>query len=288
MSKPLPGLLLAALVLGQAQNFEFDAATIREVAPGSGGMLGNMTGGLGSTDPERVRYHGTPLSLLLAEAFHLRIDQVIAPDWVQRQCYDVVAKIPPGATREQYEAMLRRLLVDRLHISSHLDRRTFKAYDLVVAKGGVKMKLSTADAPAPVGVVPADPAAAATQRQNLLFSLGSDRDGFPALPGNNIAAMKTTSIRGRTRSNARGQTTTAIAQMLEVGLGSGVRVTDKTGLTGRYDFKLEYAGTTSADPDGLQDVFSAVQSQLGLKLENSTVQSEVLIIDHIEKTPTNN
>jgi uncharacterized protein (TIGR03435 family) len=91
------------------------------------------------------------------------------------------------------------------------------------------------------------------------------------------------------------------ARSLQRALGGSARVTDKTSLTGRYDFKLQYArqvtvaapaqpggpGNPDAD-DPLPDVLSAVQSQLGLKLDKGTVRFDVLAIDHIEKTPTEN
>jgi uncharacterized protein (TIGR03435 family) len=286
------GFLIVANIASPGQEtpkLEFEAATVRQAPPESAGRFGNVTGGLGSTDPERVRYHGTPLSILLAEAYRLAFDQVVVPDWAHKQGYDIVAKIPPGTTREQYAAMLRNLLIERLHITSHYEKRNFAAYDLVVAKGGVKMKVSTAKPPPAVGLIPADPGAAAVQIQQQFSAQGHDRDGFPSLPDNNIAAMWTNSIQGHTRSNARGQTTAALAQMLERGLGNGVRVADQTGLTGRYDFKLEYGSAVSAaSDDPLPDVFSAVQSQLGLKLEKGTGQLDVLVIDHIEKIPTDN
>ena len=72
-------------------------------------------------------------------------------------------------------------------------------------------------------------------------------------------------------------------------------MTDATGLTSRYDFKLAWAG--SVDPGNpestpestdLPDIFSALQSQLGLKLERSKTPAEVMVVDHIEKTPTRN
>lgn len=290
------GLIVANSMLAQQPEpkLEFDAATLRPAAPGNPAEFGK-TGGLGSTDPERVRYRGAPLFALLVEAFGLPFDQVISPAWVHNQGYDLVAKIPPGATREQYAAMLKNLLVDRLHITSHYEKRDFAAYDLVVAKGGVKMRLSTAEPPPPPPPFPADPAAAAAESRDRFERTrgrANDPDGFPALPDNNVAAQFSMTMNGHARVNARGQTTGDIAKTLERELGGGpagggVRVTDKTGLTGRYDFKLEYASGAPAD-NPLPDLFSAVQSQLGLKLEKGITQVDVLIIDHIEKMPDDN
>ncbi len=77
------------------------------------------------------------------------------------------------------------------------------------------------------------------------------------------------------------------------------RVVDKTGLQGRYDFRLEYAGTHSAggaiarsaadgQPSGIPDLFDAVQRQLGLKIDATKAPTDILVVDHVERMPTKN
>jgi len=304
------GLILAGSIFGQARDskLEFDVATVRPAAPRGPDerMIVVRTGGPGSTDPERVRYRDIDLRNLLLESYGVPFDQLIVPDWVKTERYDITAKIAPGTIREQYAVMLRNLLIERFHIASHSEKRDFPSYDLVVAKGGLKMKVSTAEpppSPAPRGPTQADPAAAAAQA-TLTFAQAranagaTDKDGFPALPENNIAAQRTVGNNGRTQTNARGQTMTEIVQIIQRALAGGARVTDKTGLTARYDFKLQYARQVNAaapgaaaNPDAddpLPDLITAVQSQLGLKLEKGTAQFDVMVIDHIEKTPTDN
>lgn len=170
------------------------------------------------------------------------------------------------------------------------------------------MKLSTFEPapPAPPRVAAADPAAAAAQLTQMLDQARAngpavDKDGFPALPENGFSAQRTVGNNGQTRTNARGQSMTEIVGILQRVLGGMGRVTDKTGLAGRYDFKLQYGrqltavspvqpgapGNSDAD-DPLPDIFAAVQSQLGLKLDKGTAPFDVLVIDHIEKTPTEN
>ncbi len=311
MLKVIAGsLILAGAIFAQAQDskLEFDVATVRPAAPRGPdeGSLVGRTGGPGSTDPERVRYRMISLGSLLVESYGVPSDRVIAPSWVQTERYDIAAKIAPGTTREQYAIMLRNLVVDRFHVTSHTEKRDFPAYDLVVAKSGLKMKISTAEPPpppAPRGPQNADPAVAAAelerQMAQIRASFGTvDKDGFQALPQDNIATQRTVGNNTGTRTNARGQTMAEIATIIQRGLGGGVRVTDKTGLTGRYDFKLQYPrGVNAAAPgaaavpeaeDPLPDLPSAVQSQLGLKLDKGTAQLEVLVIDHIERTPAEN
>jgi uncharacterized protein (TIGR03435 family) len=295
------GLILAGSIFGQAPEpkLEFEAASVRQAAPPAPGEVFGMFGGPGSTDPERVRFRGASLQSLLVRAFDLPLSRLSAPDWLETTQFDITAKLPAGATAKQVNRMLRSLLVDRFKLVARTEKRDFPVYDLVVAKGGIKMKVSTAEPPPPPasrGPVEADPAkaaaaAAALQAQIRANRGAVDKDGFPALPDDNIATQRTGVNNGRAWANARGQTVEQIATILQRngGLGVGARVTDKTGLTGRYDFKLEYASAVStASDDPLPDVFSAVQSQLGLKLEKGTAQFDVLVIDHIEKTPTDN
>lgn len=304
------GLVLASSALGFAQEpkLEFEVASIRPAASAAPGEVFGMLGGPGSTDPERVRFRGASLQNLLLRAFDLQPARLSAPPWLVTTQFDITAKLPAGTTREQLNRMLQNLLIDRFKIASHTEKRDFPVYDLVVAKGGLKMKVSTAEpAPPPAargGPAEADPAkaaaAAAAQLARIRANFGvADKDGFPGLPDDNVATQRTMGNNGITRTNARGQTMEQIVTILQRGLGGGARVNDKTGLTDRYDFKLEYsrggpglapnAGGGNADADvPLPDLPTAVQSQLGLRLEKGTAQQEVLVIDHIERTPTGN
>jgi uncharacterized protein (TIGR03435 family) len=303
-------LILASASFAQPAppKLEFDVATLRPAAPRGPdeGLMAGRTGGPGSTDPERVRYRMSDLRNLLLQAFGVPYDLMIAPGLSPTDRYDIIAKIAPGTTPEQFAVMLRNLLVDRFHITSHTEKRDFPSYDLLVAKGGLKMKVSTAQPappPAPRGPMQADPATAAAELEKQLAQIRAnfgtvDKDGFPALPDDNIATQRTVGNNDGTKTSARGQTMAEITTIIQRGLGGGARVTDKTGLTGRYDFKLQYTrGVTAVapgaaavpdEPDPLPDLPSAVQSQLGLKLDKGTTQLEVLIIDHIDKTPSEN
>ncbi len=239
------------------------------------------------------------------------VDQLSGPDWMQTERYDFEAVVPAGATPEQFKVMLQNLLVERFQIAMHTAKKTFSVYEMVVAKGGLKMKPSTAEpAPSPdtKGPTQADPAAIQAQAEQMLAQLranaaannqGVDPDGFPALPEGNRPGQRGITSNGRQMITARGQSMSAIVRTLQNGLGPGSRVVDKTGLTGLYDFKLQFTrstgaaaaaqapGTVDAGDPG-PDLAGAAQSQLGLKLEKTTAQFDVLIIDHIEKTPTEN
>jgi len=151
-----------------------------------------------------------------------------------------------------------------------------------------------ADGPLPPLPAPGTPA----QRATL------DRDGFPMLPAGRSSAQGQTN-NGVSRFTFKMSTPQTLLGMLSFSLGSA-RTADKTGLSGKYDFTLEFSsaglpgpmgrgGLTATLPgaadnagDPAPDLFSALEKQLGLKLEKSKTQLDVLVIDHIDKTPTEN
>ncbi len=289
---------------------EFEVASVRPMAtPARGAVtIMGLRGGPGSTDPGRMSGKIDMRNALL-RAFGVLPDQLSGPDWLTMERYDFSAIIPPDTTQEQFNLMLQNLLIDRFKISMHCAKKDFTVYDIVVAKSGVKMKPSAAEQPAPVqqrGPRPADPAEVRAQTEKALAQLQAnvargpnlDSDGYTILPDDNKAAMRSRGINGQMWINARGQSMASLLRTLQNGIGSGVRLVDRTGLTGFYDFKLHFArpnvapapeaaGNLDAD-DPAPDVASAMQSQLGLRLEKSAMPLDVLIIDHIEKIPTDN
>jgi uncharacterized protein (TIGR03435 family) len=156
--------------------------------------------------------------------------------------------------------MFREILVERFGLKVHHETRTLPVYALVVAKGGPKM---TASKPQP-----------------------NDPDGMPGNPG-----VLNTSLG---RETGRGALIEFLAEDLSDALGR--KVVDKTGLTGRYDFTLTWApdddaaamgsSASSGAPQG-PSLFTAVQEQLGLKLEPVKAPVDVVVIDHLEKPSEN-
>jgi uncharacterized protein (TIGR03435 family) len=179
------------------------------------------------------------------------------PAWVDSDRYEIVA-LEPGETRPSAaENMLRfqNLLTDRFKLRFHRERKQLAVYNLIVGKSGPKMPKSTLD-----------PA-----KSNLL--IGPSPKGGPLLPARAITMQRFAS---------------ALQDILDR------PVIDKTGLTDRYDFDLEFSpeGTLLAPSEGVPvagdspDIFTAIQ-RIGLKLERGTGEGEVIIIDHAEK-PTDN
>jgi uncharacterized protein (TIGR03435 family) len=171
--------------------------------------------------------------------------------------------------------MLRNLLVERFHLVAHKEEREFPAYDLTVAKNGPKLK-EWVESPA----TPALPAL----RPEEFAGLRRDSDGFPQMPGGRSGIVMGFTGAGRVHLVAVQQT---IAQLIDRGRLIGDPITDKTGLTGKYDFTLDFDREASVDSSG-PGLFAAIQQQLGLKLEEKKVPVGVVVIDHIEKVPAEN
>src|SRR5215472_10826272 len=124
---------------------EFEVASIKPSAPppGGRGMNVGMRGGPGTPDPTQITYSNMTLKLLIMTAYNMKTYQVTAPDWTNEgQRFNIAAKVPEGASKEDLRAMLQNLLAVRFQMKAHLDKKEMQAFALVVARGGVKMKRS--------------------------------------------------------------------------------------------------------------------------------------------------
>jgi uncharacterized protein (TIGR03435 family) len=276
--------LLAALVLflsvpclhGQAPIVEepnytptltFDIASIRPSPPPDANFHVAV-----SSLSHSSRFEGTnvPVKLLLQIAYGFDAPIVGAPEWVSSTFYDVkfrsddaadarLAKLTDNEVRLEKRYAIRMLLADRLGLKTHLETRNSSIYNLLVAKGGIKMQVVPNPPPPANGEAPPPPPPANVQAhgsQHGLEFIGSN------------ASMR--AICG------------ALSSMVEA------PVVDKTGLLGTYNYTLQFGREWSArDLDSWPSIFTAVQEQLGLKLESVRESVPNLVIDHISK-PTEN
>ena len=192
------------------------------------------------------------LKLLIAAAYSLNSREVSGgPGWLESDHFDIVALTPADVrpNHDEQMAMLRNLLADRFKLTFHREEKEFSIYELSVARGGPKLKASTAP--------PDDP-------PQLISTVFPQRILLPA------------------RNTTMGDFVSILQRAI-----LDRPVVDKTGLNGNYDIKLSYAPEGSTDST-LPSIFTAVQEQLGLKLEPAKVPVEMLVIDHVEKVPTEN
>lgn len=268
------------------KKLEFEVAILKTFDPQNpnpaSGPHPPMSGGPGTSDPERISFR-LDLRKLLMQAYSVRADQIAGPDWIRGATFDIVAKVPAGATKDQANVMLQNLLLDRFGMKIHHEMRDAPAYAMTVAKGGSKLKET------------AYPNASPDAPASLAFAL--DKNDFPILPKEAAFQMRANWIKNDSmRSTFRAFTMDRLAQEVQGALpdfmatelgGLPPRVVNRTGLTGAYDFTLEYADHSDADANG-PSIFSAVEKQLGLKLDKINLPQDVIVIDHAEKTPQEN
>ena len=270
-------LVMNAAALRAQSPKKFEVASVRRVeipANANGVPVFPVTGGVGTGEPLRITYRGTWLFGLIAEAFGVRSDQITGPAWLATTRYDIVANIPPGATKDDFKLMLADLLRERFRLQFHMDSKIRPIYVLRAGNNGPILKPTERRA---------DDATEPSAR-------GVDADGCPIVSPN-YKGMVGLPAPGMMCWTARDVSSADLARHLEQ--PAGRPIVDETGLTGRYDFKIRYqfqgrgAGTGAA-PDPAPTVFTAVEEQLGLKLEPATRSFPALIIDSIEREPTEN
>jgi bla regulator protein BlaR1 len=226
----------------------FEAASIKPVSPAEGRTRIRMSG-----PPGGINYENASLKRCIQSAYGVAGYQITGPDWLDVPRFDIVAKAAESVTREQKMLMLQTLLAERFKLAVHRETKIVPGFILVVAKNGPKLAKAK------------DPT-------------GSDIDGG-ATPG---------------RTRYHGVSMKLLAGSLARDLG--LPIEDRTGLEGTFDFELEYApeersgrgDTPAADSNPLPSLFTALQEQLGLKLEARKVPVEIVVVDHAEKVPTEN
>jgi len=291
-----PAILAFVTLTGFGQTApppQFEVASIRPSAPAALGQVG-----LGlHIDGSQVSMRQFALKDEIAVAFNLKQYQVSGPDWLATEKFDIVAKLPEGAPRNQVREMLQALLLDRFQMKTHHETKDFSVYAVVVAKSGLKMKEAPPD---PAG----DPTDGdkKTDQGAVNVSVSGGRGGVVANYGNGSFFTL-----GNNRIDAQKMQMNYVADMLA--RFEDRPVVDMTGLTGKYDFTLTFteedyrammiraaiSSGMALPPEAIQamerasgdSLFSALQT-LGLKLESRKAPLDVLVIDHAEKTPTEN
>lgn len=262
-------VLLAACAYGSAQSADppltFEVASVKMV--GAAESAAKMTKKSAarsvrvSADPIRFSRRNATLASLLLTAYGLQPQQLIGPEWLTSERYEIEAKVPDGATAQQQLVMLRNLLAERFRVKVHREKKEIPVYEMVTAKGGPKLEESVPGAEALPAIQPGNP-----------FRLGR-KDGITMVILHEQGTMEALAAR------LSGQ--------------AGRVILDRTGLKGNFDVTMHWTPPTvsssveaAADPG--MNLFAALESQLGLKLEPKKGMVDVLVVDHAEKVPTDN
>jgi bla regulator protein blaR1 len=262
-----------------AQVPRFDVISIKPTGPGDDRTLFQLPS-------DAISFHGSPIRIVLENAFGVEDDRILgAPSWVNTNRYDIEAKVSPEDAPKldklkgrDRDAMLIPMLTERFNLRYHHETRELQVYALMVAKSGPKLikgEPLPPGGPKPADGAPVDPA---KEHFRIMSRPGHiEADSVPM----EVLADPLTRILGH-------------------------QVVDKTGLVGNYNFTLQWtpenplpptlgaAGTPSslehaenANDAANVSLFTAIQEQLGLKLESEKSSVDVIVIDHIDPPSPN-
>jgi len=288
MNFAIRSVFLMAAVSGCAQTPkprpEFEVASIKPSAGGRGRFFGTDRGG-------DFNAKNMPLKAIVAEAYNVKQFEIYgAPGWLGSDTFDITAKpqvdreVKP-VSRATFEARwadlmlrLQTLLEDRCSLKTHRETKELPVYTVTIAKGGLKLK--------PADCVEIDP----------------EHPPGPPVPGQALPCGNLRMGRNGLNSTLNGYGITMqdlISRWLPQTLDR--TVIDKTGYTEKFNVNIEWLPDTPMRPPDGDDptkpapppdsagasIFTALQEQLGLKLESTKGPVEVLVIDHVEKPSAN-
>ena len=282
------GLTFCLMLVGQDRmpvkaSPKFEVVSVKMAAPDDrqGGLAPRIWGEDGS---HRVSLRHIPLKYVFMRAFQLDEGQLVGPAWLETDFFDILATVPKISQTPDVLAMFRNMLAERFNATWHMDSQISSVNVLTVSPKGHHMKqvpeTATPDEPAQSGIK----TTGSSDRQAL-----SSHGDSPFGPYTWVA----------TRDGDDLNETTTYSSMTMPGLSRYLSqffnrpVVDKTGLTGHYEVKIrrtssvarviETAGDTVRPPDLTPSV-----EDLGLKVTSQDIKIGKLIIDHIERRPTDN
>ena len=278
-------LLLCSAAFAQQPptKVEFEVASIKPSAPQPlGRVMIRM-----NVDDGMLRYTNVALKDCIRTAYRVKDFQVQGPDWLGSARFDIDAKLPDGASKDQVPEMLQALLADRFKLTIHRENKEHPVYALVAGKNGPKLKPAE-DAP-----------------DGGAVSIPKSKDGGSMPRGNMMIQMD----RAGAHLKAPSATLANLADIIS--RFSERPVIDMTGIEGQYDFDLVFSpetlrgvkmmgGGRMPPPQGGAEqppaeerteaagsIYDSVQ-KYGLKLEPRKAPLDIIVVDHIEKTPTEN
>ncbi len=267
---------------------EFEVATIRPSALSPEATVTARA----HIDGAQVRWLSLTLKYYIATAYRVKQYQVSGPDWISSDRFDISATIPAGVSTTQMPEMLQRVIEERFQLKMHREKKDFPVYALEITKGGLKIVVN-----------PADPDAAKSDANTP-----ANTNVSGSAQGISIDFGRGSSYTfANNRFEAKKLTMANVVRALE--LYTDRPVVDMTDLTGTYDFTLEVtaedyqamlvraavsAGVTLPpqalkllDGATLPSLFDSLQ-KVGLKLDARKAPLDVLVIDEVRKTPTDN
>lgn len=310
----------ALSLLGQAPTEKapaFEVATVRP-APSIMEIVQQLQSGkakLGMTvDGARVDMGFQGLNDLIRIAFKVKAYQIQGPEWMTQQRFEIQAKIPDGVSKDLVPQMLQSLLADRFKFTFHREKKELPVYALVVAKGGIKLAAADAQAETPLADAPGA-ASMTIGTENGPMKIVQDGKGGSVMQGGQFSGTVRTSV---SQTGVHLDISKAkVSELADLLTGLVDKpVVDMTDLTGMYKVNIDLPmddllliaqrnaaqlgltlptlpqapGATPADlastPGGAA-IFQAVE-KMGLKLDARKAPVDIIVVDHLEKTATDN
>jgi len=297
------GIAAGTLVSAQTGGPKFEVASVRISAwrPGVAAAIGERGAGGGcpqslKMDRGRVDFKCATLVTLIGYGFRFSPERIVGPDWLVNAGptrFDIAATLPEGASEHQVPEMVQALLADRFKLVVHRSNKEGAIYALVVAKGGPKLAMTTEAATslpdAPPGT--ADYFGGTTGRTVA----ATDGSGAATLISNvRMGTVRETGDQAQIqRWEAPSISLAGLADLLDRVAPLSSPIIDKTGLGGRYRLVLEVSlkdaigARNDREAVVLRD-FNDGLRKLGLQLELRKGAIETIVVDHMEKTPTEN
>jgi uncharacterized protein (TIGR03435 family) len=247
----------------------FEVASIKPDKSGTPMIMFRLT-------PDGLNVANTPLKMLIQQAYGVEENQVIGfPNGLNSERYDIEAKVDSSDVAKLHDLdphqrmrMLQPVLAERFQLKVHRETRDLPVYELVLGKGGPKFHEAKPGDTYPNGIKGPD---------------GHSGPGLVWIQDGQLTCQAVGTV----------ELTRILSQRL------GHNVLDKTGLTGKYDFTMQWPreegpgsmldggeGGNAAESSG-PSIFTVIQEQLGLKLESHKAPVEVLVIDHVEAPSAN-
>jgi bla regulator protein BlaR1 len=203
----------------------------------------------------QVRVRNMSMKMLITLAYHVRPNMISGgPGWLDSDRYDVVAKASPKSTEDELRVMMQTLLAERFKLKAHSEQRTLPAYALTVAAGGAKL---------------GNPDATRNDDEDCTKVAGTGQPGEHHM----VCYMGMEKLAEALPALAPGYFDRPVV--------------DETGLAGFYKIKLDWTGALQIDALGGQTIFGAVEL-LGLKLDGRKIAVPTIVVDHVERKPSEN
>lgn len=281
---PTPAQLEAQNPISTTPVYKYEVVSVKASKPGT-------SGGYTMNTPDGYTAKGTLLMILIQSAYGIMNNDLLsgAPGWISSERFDVEAKMESSVAEALQkmskddrilarQRMLQALLADRFNLTVRRETRELSIYTLVIAKNGPKLKEAKPDDNSP--------------------------DRIKGVDGHPVTNMVSNRLSVGGGVTMTGQAVSMTYLILHLSQQVGRIIVDKTGLVGNYDFTIQFTpeqggmqlapndapGSASSLPPsepGAPSIFTAVQEQLGLKLESGKGPVEIIVIDHVERPSGN-